>query len=154
MTNQSSDITIEQLDSLQKEAKNLFIKKNTNYNNKLSTQGTIRNIVRINDRINELESITINQDIKMRETLLGLLNSVTMRIMLLDKNSNIENYVDSISFNKNIINKWTIQGSSGNIYTRENITYPDGRILRSCTCPSYKYSTNESKYCKHTKNGN
>jgi len=142
----SSNITIEQLDSFQKETKDLFIKKNTSYNNKLTSQGTINNIIRINDIINELDSITINgetnnRETNIRDTLIELLNSVTMRIMVLDNNN----------YN---INKWTIQGSSGNIYARENITYPDGRKIRTCTCPSYKYSTNESKYCKHTKNDN
>ena len=136
-------IRIDQLDSLQKETKELFIKKNTSYNNKLTTHEGLLNI------INQLESNTFNEDKKMREMLIDLLNSVTMRIILLDNKSTIENNVDSILFNK-----WTIKGLSGNIYTRENIRYPDGRVLRSCTCNSYKYSSNEYKYCKHTENNN
>ena len=51
--------------------------------------------------------------------------------------------------------KWTIQGSSGNIYTRENITDPHhltSIVIRSCTCPTFKYSTN--KTCKYTNQKN
>ena len=154
--NMSNNTRVQQLLAVQNEALNLFRKKNTDYGDSFATYGTIGVLVRLGDKIQRLQSVTSNginlvEDEKIRDTLMDLHNYAGMAIMLLDNSSTIENVNIYKPFNKNITNKWTIKGHSGNIYTRENITYPNGKIIRSCTCPSFKYSSYLNKRCKHTK---
>lgn len=47
-----------------------------------------------------------------------------------------------------IIVKSMIRGKA-NDYERVTITYPDGRIIQTCSCPSFQYCMKSEKTCKH-----
>ena len=75
--------------NVQKEALDLFLKKNSDYGDAFANFGTVGVIVRIGDKISRLSSISTNQ-IKietetMRDTLLDLHNYSAMALMLLDE---------------------------------------------------------------------
>ena len=75
-----------QLLAVQKEALELFKKKNTDYGDSFATYGPIGVIVRIGDKINRLNSITKNgvhmvNDESLRDTLIDLHNYSAMVVM-------------------------------------------------------------------------
>ena len=79
-----------QLAEIQKEALELFSKKNKDYGDAFSTYGPIGVIVRMGDKISRLQSIkknsiTMVNDEKIRDTLIDLHNYAAMAIMLLDE---------------------------------------------------------------------
>lgn len=81
---------IEQMKKIQKEALELFIKKNTDYGDAFSKYGFIGVLVRIEDKLQRSVSITKNgvnliNDEKIRDTLLDLHNYSAMALMLLDE---------------------------------------------------------------------
>ena len=81
-----------QLLAVQKEALELFKKKNADYGDSFATYGPIGVIVRIGDKINRLNSITKNgvhmvNDESLRDTLIDLHNYSAMAVMLMDENS-------------------------------------------------------------------
>ena len=87
---------IVQLSKIQREAKHLFKKKNTDYGDSFATFGSIGVIVRMQDKINRLVSIEKNNvnfvnDESMRDTLIDLHNYSAMAIMLIDENNNNNN---------------------------------------------------------------
>ena len=76
----------DQLIAIQKEALELFIKKNKDYGDAFSEYGTIGVLVRIGDKIRRMQSITANgvnliEDEKLRDTLIDLHNYAAMAIM-------------------------------------------------------------------------
>ena len=76
----------DQLIAIQKEALDLFIKKNKDYGDAFSEYGTIGVLVRIGDKIRRMQSITANgvnlvEDEKLRDTLIDLHNYAAMAIM-------------------------------------------------------------------------
>ena len=80
-----------QLLTVQKEALELFKKKNADYGDSFATYGPIGVIVRIGDKINRLNSITKNginmvNDESLRDTLIDLHNYSAMAVMLMDEN--------------------------------------------------------------------
>lgn len=81
-----------QLETVQKEALELFEKKNKDYGDAFSNYGPVGVVVRIGDKISRLSSISKNGvNIKtesMRDTLLDLHNYAAMAIMLLDEKNN------------------------------------------------------------------
>lgn len=79
-----------QLLTVQKEALELFKKKNADYGDSFATYGPIGVIVRIGDKINRLNSITKNginmvNDESLRDTLIDLHNYSAMAVMLMDE---------------------------------------------------------------------
>ena len=81
---------VEQLQKIQKEGLELFKKKNKDYGDAFATYGPIGVLVRIGDKISRLSSITnsgitLNEDEKIRDTLIDLHNYAGMAIMLLDE---------------------------------------------------------------------
>ena len=81
---------IKQLETVQKEAKELFRKKNADYGDAFATYGSIGILVRLGDKIRRLQSISSNKiilidDEKIRDTLIDLHNYAAMGIMLLDE---------------------------------------------------------------------
>jgi hypothetical protein len=81
---------VKQLEEIQKNAKELFIKKNADYGDAFATFGIIGILIRIQDKINR--SITINknkitlvEDESMKDTLLDLHNYSAMGLMLLNE---------------------------------------------------------------------
>ena len=80
---------IEQLETIQQEAKDLFLKKNQDYGDAFANCGPIGVLVRIGDKLQRLQSIsstgiTLVQDEKLRDSLIDLHNYAAMAIMLLD----------------------------------------------------------------------
>ncbi len=90
---------LEQLTTVQDEAKKLFEKKNKDYGDAFANYGPIGVLVRMGDKIQRLQtitnhSVTMVQDEKMRDTLIDLHNYAAMAIMLIDektKESNDDN---------------------------------------------------------------
>ena len=81
---------VEQLQTVQNEALQLFSKKNQDYGDAFATYGTIGVLVRLGDKIHRLQSITskgINliEDEKLRDTLIDLHNYAGMAVMLMDE---------------------------------------------------------------------
>ena len=80
----------EQLETVQKEALELFKKKNKDYGDAFATYGAVGVLVRMGDKISRLQTINktgINlvDDEKIRDTLIDLHNYSAMAIMLLDE---------------------------------------------------------------------
>ena len=81
---------IEQMKTIQKEALDLFTKKNIDYGDAFATYGVIGVLMRIEDKIKRAMSITKNgvnliHDEGLRDTLLDLHNYSAMALMLLDE---------------------------------------------------------------------
>lgn len=79
-----------QMQSVQREAFETFLKKNKDYGDAFATYGPIGVIVRIGDKISRLMSVTksgINfvEDETIRDTLMDLHNYSAMAVMLLDE---------------------------------------------------------------------
>ena len=86
-----ADNRVQQLESIQKEALQLFSIKNADYGDAFATYGSIGVLVRIGDKIQRLTSITnksvsLVNDESLRDTLMDLHNYAAMGIMLLDEN--------------------------------------------------------------------
>jgi len=80
---------IDQLKAIQKEALELFIKKNADYGDAFAKYGMIGVLMRIEDKIQRSMSITKNgvnvvNDEGIRDTLIDLHNYAAMALMLLD----------------------------------------------------------------------
>lgn len=93
MTDKSSRVN--QYESVQEEAKNLFIRKNKDYGDAFAEYGVIGVLIRMGDKIKRLQSITTNNitlvdDERLRDTLIDLHNYSAMAIMLLDENEQSE----------------------------------------------------------------
>tara|TARA_B100000900_G_C20161076_1_gene545963 strand:- start:117 stop:377 length:261 start_codon:yes stop_codon:yes gene_type:complete len=81
---------VEQLKTVQNEARLLFEKKNKDYGDAFANYGPVGVIVRMGDKINRLSSITNNgislvDNESIRDTLIDLHNYSAMAIMLLDE---------------------------------------------------------------------
>ena len=86
---------VDQLKTVQDEARNLFSKKNADYGDAFATYGTIGVLVRLGDKVQRLQSITnrsitMVEDEKIRDTLMDLHNYAAMAIMLLDEKQDKE----------------------------------------------------------------
>ncbi|MAT79527.1 MAG: hypothetical protein CMD13_02195 [Flavobacteriales bacterium] len=86
----SQTTRIEQMQKIQKEGLELFIKKNTDYGDAFANYGPVGVLVRMGDKIQRLQSITksgivLTQDEKIRDTLIDLHNYSAMAIMLMDE---------------------------------------------------------------------
>lgn len=85
-----SNNRVSQYTKVQREAIELFSKKNKDYGDAFAEYGTIGVLVRMGDKIRRLQSITKNKislvnDETMRDTLIDLHNYSAMAIMLLDE---------------------------------------------------------------------
>jgi len=81
---------VEQLKTVQNEARVLFEKKNKDYGDAFANYGPVGVIVRMGDKINRLSTITNNgislvDNESIRDTLIDLHNYSAMAIMLLDE---------------------------------------------------------------------
>ena len=81
---------IEQMKKIQKEAFELFTKKNIDYGDAFAKYGVIGVLMRIEDKIQHSMSITKNgvnliNDEGIRDTLIDLHNYAAMALMLLDE---------------------------------------------------------------------
>ena len=78
---------VEQMKQIQKDALELFIKKNADYGDAFATFGTIGVLVRIEDKIKRCISISSKEvqlvdDETLRDTLIDLHNYAAMALML------------------------------------------------------------------------
>lgn len=81
---------VEQMLTVQKEALDLFARKNADYGDAFAKFGTIGVLMRIQDKISRALSITktgvvLVEDEKIRDTLIDLHNYAAMGLMLLDE---------------------------------------------------------------------
>ena len=81
---------VSQYKAVQKEAIELFQRKNKDYGDAFANYGPVGVIVRMGDKINRLSSVTKNQvslvqNESIRDTLIDLHNYAAMAIMLLDE---------------------------------------------------------------------
>lgn len=93
ITNETQQKRIEQMKVIQREAMDIFIRKNADYGDAFAKFGVIGVLVRIEDKIQRLLSITKNgvnlvQDENIKDTLLDLHNYAAMSLMLLNENEN------------------------------------------------------------------
>jgi len=81
---------VEQMKTIQKEALELFTKKNIDYGDAFAKYGVIGVLMRIEDKLQRSVSITKNgvnliKDEGIRDTLIDLHNYTAMALMLLDE---------------------------------------------------------------------
>ena len=81
---------VEQMEIIQKEALELFTRKNIDYGDAFAKYGVIGVLMRIEDKLHRYMSITKNgvhliNDESIRDTLIDLHNYSAMAIMLLDE---------------------------------------------------------------------
>ena len=91
----------EQLEKVQKEAYNLFVKKNKDYGDSFATYGPIGVIVRMGDKISRLTSLTksgiqLVDNESVRDTLIDLHNYAAMSVMLMDEKDQKAHMADEI----------------------------------------------------------
>ena len=97
---------VEQFIIVQKEGLDLFTKKNIDYVDAFAKYGPIGTLIRINDKISRLQSITKNgitliNDESIRDTLIDLHNYAAMAIMLLDNEISNDNI--NYTSNENVV---------------------------------------------------
>lgn len=90
---------ISQLKEVQREALELFSKKNADYGDAFANYGPIGVLVRIGDKLSRLQTIsntgvTLVNDEKLRDSLIDLHNYSAMAIMLLDEDTVPDLYID------------------------------------------------------------
>tara|TARA_B110000285_G_C14765707_1_gene441606 strand:+ start:41 stop:292 length:252 start_codon:yes stop_codon:yes gene_type:complete len=81
---------MDQMKTVQKEALELFAKKNADYGDAFANYGSVGIIVRLGDKIQRLMSVTKNgvtlvNTESLRDTLIDLHNYAAMGIMLIDE---------------------------------------------------------------------
>jgi len=99
---------VKQLEAVQHEAKELFSKKNQDYGDAFANCGPIGVLVRIGDKIQRLQSISVSgitlvQDEKLRDSLMDLHNYAAMAIMLLDNPEAPKTPKEAITKKNNVI---------------------------------------------------
>jgi hypothetical protein len=90
---------VEQLSAIQREALELFARKNADYGDAFATYGLIGILMRIQDKLNRCISITNNginlvSDEGLKDTLLDLHNYSAMGLMLYDENEPFQKKID------------------------------------------------------------
>ena len=95
---------VSQMQAVQKEAFETFLKKNKDYGDAFATYGPVGVIVRIGDKIARLTSVTsagvnLVQDETIRDTLMDLHNYAAMAVMLLDEGKNVNDTVSVETIN-------------------------------------------------------
>jgi len=86
----SNPIRMDQMKTVQKEALELFDKKNADYGDAFANYGSVGVIVRLGDKIQRLMSVSKNgvtlvNTESLRDTLIDLHNYAAMGIMLIDE---------------------------------------------------------------------
>ena len=95
-TNVNTPDRVSQMQSVQQEAFNTFVKKNSDYGDAFATYGPVGVIVRIGDKIARLTSVSSSgvnlvEDEPIRDTLMDLHNYAAMAVMLLDEGKTVDN---------------------------------------------------------------
>jgi len=85
---------VQQLEKIQNECKEIFIKKNKDYGDAFAQHGTVGVLVRISDKLSRFTNITNKgleisvSDESLKDTLMDLHNYAAMAIMCMETNSN------------------------------------------------------------------
>jgi len=142
---------VQQLTAVQKEAMELFRKKNADYGDAFAISGIVGILVRLGDKILRLQSITktgirLVDDEKLRDTLIDLHNYAAMGIVLLDEADDCPKLESNDTPQ---VKTYSILGSSGYCYERQVIINSDNVQTHTCSCPSFKYCKQLVKTCKH-----
>ena len=136
---------VAQMQAVQKEAFETFLRKNKDYGDAFATYGPVGVIVRIGDKIARLTSVSSSgvnlvQDETIRDTLMGLHNYAAMAVMLLDEGNDVNDTVNVETIElpcapemvENDISD--LQQQPGNIYQKEAICEENGgKICPFCT---------------------
>tara|TARA_A100001011_G_C14239553_1_gene812611 strand:+ start:1014 stop:1346 length:333 start_codon:yes stop_codon:yes gene_type:complete len=90
-----------QMNAVQQEAFNLFMKKNADYGDAFANYGPVGVIVRMGDKIQRLQNITKNgvnfvENESIRDTLIDLHNYAAMAVMLMDEKQKEENIKNAL----------------------------------------------------------
>ena len=90
-----------QMNAVQQEAFNLFMKKNADYGDAFANYGPVGVIVRMGDKIQRLQNITKNgvnfvENESIRDTLIDLHNYAAMAVMLMDEKQKEENIKNTL----------------------------------------------------------
>lgn len=136
---------VTQMQAVQKEAFETFLRKNKDYGDAFATYGPVGVIVRIGDKIARLTSVTSSgvnlvQDETIRDTLMDLHNYAAMAVMLLDEGKNVNDTVNvetiELPCAPGMVEEDTsyFQQQPGNIYQKEAICEENGgKICPFCT---------------------
>jgi hypothetical protein len=86
----NSENRVHQMKTIQKEALELFKRKNIDYGDAFSTYGPIGVLIRIQDKLKRFISVTKNginliNDESLRDTLIDLVNYSAMSLILIDE---------------------------------------------------------------------
>ena len=121
---------VAQMQAVQKEAFETFLRKNKDYGDAFATYGPVGVIVRIGDKIARLTSVSSSgvnlvQDETIRDTLMDLHNYAAMAVMLLDEGNDVNDTVNVETIElpcapemvENDISD--LQQQPGNIYQKE-----------------------------------
>ena len=136
---------VAQMQAVQKEAFETFLRKNKDYGDAFATYGPVGVIVRIGDKIARLTSVSSSgvnlvQDETIRDTLMDLHNYAAMAVMLLDEGNDVNDTVNVETIElpcapemvENDISD--LQQQPGNIYQKEAICEENGgKICPFCT---------------------
>ena len=136
---------VAQMQAVQKEAFETFLRKNKDYGDAFATYGPVGVIVRIGDKIARLTSVSSSgvnlvQDETIRDTLMDLHNYAAMAVMLLDEGKDVNDTVNVETIElpcapemvENDISD--LQQQPGNIYQKEAICEENGgKICPFCT---------------------
>ena len=112
-TDINSNNRVGQMTAVQKEALDIFTKKNHDYGDSFATYGPTGVIVRIGDKIQRLQSITrkgimMVNDEPIRDTLMDLHNYCAMAIMLMDENKSKHRNNNDIVINEPGFGTYTV----------------------------------------------
>lgn len=99
-----NNIRVEQLLAVQKEAKELFERKNADYGDAFADYGIVGVLVRLGDKVRRCQSISnkgvnVVNDEAMRDTLIDLHNYAAMAVMLYDEKVKL---IDSKNLEENL----------------------------------------------------
>ena len=136
---------VAQMQAVQKEAFETFLRKNKDYGDAFATYGPVGVIVRIGDKIARLTSVTSSgvnlvQDETIRDTLMDLHNYAAMAVMLLDEGKNVNDTINIETIELPCAPEMVeddisdLQQQPGNIYQKEAICEENGgKICPFCT---------------------
>jgi hypothetical protein len=90
MEEHTQSLRLAQLREIQRQAYELFAKKNRDYGDAFATYGTVGVLVRLQDKLHRAMSVSkqgvhIVQDETLRDTLIDLHNYAAMALMLMDE---------------------------------------------------------------------
>tara|TARA_A100001011_G_C14034191_1_gene724973 strand:+ start:262 stop:768 length:507 start_codon:yes stop_codon:yes gene_type:complete len=136
---------VAQMQAVQKEAFETFLRKNKDYGDAFATYGPVGVIVRIGDKIARLTSVTSSgvnlvQDETIRDTLMDLHNYAAMAVMLLDEGKNVNDTINIETIELPCAPEMVeedisdLQQQPGNIHQKEAICEENGgKICPFCT---------------------